>query len=126
VPGFVKTEADEKLWQEAKQKCRAQGLSGDDFWACANAEFHRRKGRKSNPGHDNPGSDNPVATKEKWISGAIKRPGRLHRYFDVKPNEKIPRRRLLATLRSKKASNSIKAAIRLALKLKKWAGRKRS
>jgi len=44
----------------------------------------------------------------------------------VKPNEKIPRRRLLATLRSKKASNSIKAAIRLALKLKKWAGRKRS
>jgi len=47
MPGFVKTQRDEEIWEQAKARCREQGYSpekdADKFYACANAEFHRAK-----------------------------------------------------------------------------------
>jgi len=45
--GLVKTKRDEKLWNEAKQQCRDQGLSagdGDRFWKCVNGTYQEMKG----------------------------------------------------------------------------------
>jgi len=40
VPGFVKTQADEKKWSKAKK------AAGTGKWALANYIFHRGKGKK--------------------------------------------------------------------------------
>jgi len=58
---------------------------------------------------------------KRWIKGAVKRPGRLHRYFNIPENETIPVARLEELARGK--NKSLAAAARLALRLRKMKKR---
>lgn len=46
MPGFVRSDEDEKKWSKAKSVAKEKGLSGDSMYAYANAVFHRMKGKK--------------------------------------------------------------------------------
>jgi len=46
MSGFVQSSKDEKIWDKAKKIAKDKALSGDDFYAYANAIFHRMKGRE--------------------------------------------------------------------------------
>jgi hypothetical protein len=57
-----------------------------------------------------------VATK-KWISGAIKHPGKLHRELGVPEDEKIPAKKMAKAAKSK--NPTIRKEVALAKTLKK-------
>lgn len=71
-----------------------------------------------------------MAKSKKWIQGAIKRPGALHRALGVPEGEKIPAEKLAAAKNSK--SPRIRKEANLASTLKgmskprseKWYGKK--
>jgi len=54
---------------------------------------------------------------EKWIQGAIKHPGKLHRELGVPKGEKIPAKKLAKAAKSK--SPTIRKEVALAKTLKK-------
>ena len=54
---------------------------------------------------------------EKWIKGAIKHPGKLHRELGVPQGEKIPEKKLAKAAKSK--SPTIRKEVALAKTLKK-------
>lgn len=58
---------------------------------------------------------------KKWIKGAIKRPGQLHRDLGVPQGKKIPRGRIQAAA---KGSGKTAQRARLALLLSRLRGRK--
>jgi len=59
---------------------------------------------------------------EKWIQGAIKRPGKLHRDLGVPQGEKIPAKKLAKAEHSK--NQSIRREANLAATLKKLRSNK--
>jgi hypothetical protein len=52
MPGFVKTAADERIWEKAKKAAKKRKIKGKSFWAYSNAVFHRMKGESVIPGPD--------------------------------------------------------------------------
>lgn len=54
---------------------------------------------------------------EKWIAGAIKHPGKLHRELGVPQGEKIPAKKMAKAAKSK--SPTIRKEVNLAKTLKK-------
>lgn len=54
--------------------------------------------------------------KEKWISGAIKHPGALHRELGVKKGEKIPEKKLKKAEHSKNPTTKKRANLAETLK----------
>lgn len=60
-----------------------------------------------------------MAEKKKWISGAIKHPGALHKALHVKEGEKIPAKKL------EKAEHSKSSKLRKRVTLPKTLGKMR-
>jgi len=58
--------------------------------------------------------------KKKWMQGAIKRPGQLHRDLGVPKGKKIPKTRLRAAAKRK---GKVGQRARLALTMSKTAGK---
>lgn len=54
--------------------------------------------------------------KKKWISGAIKHPGALHKTLGVPEGEKIPEAKLQEALHSKNATTRKRANLAMTLK----------
>ncbi len=54
--------------------------------------------------------------KEKWIQGAIKKPGALHKSLHVKPGEKIPESKLKKGEHSKNPTTKKRAVLAETLK----------
>lgn len=48
MPGFVKTQKDEKKWNFAKKQSKSKGLKGRNFYAYANSIFHKMKNENNN------------------------------------------------------------------------------
>lgn len=63
---------------------------------------------------------------KKWISGAIKHPGKLHRELGVKEGEKIPAKKMQKALHSKNPTMKREATLARTLSgMRKTGGRKR-
>lgn len=61
-------------------------------------------------------------SKEKWIKGAIKKPGALHKELKVPMGEKIPAKKLAKAVKS--TDKKLAARARLAETLKKMRSKK--
>lgn len=57
-----------------------------------------------------------MAEKKKWIQGAIKHPGALHKSLHVKEGQKIPAKKLAKAAHSKNPTTRKRAALAKTLK----------